>query len=651
MAVLPVAAALGVSALGLAVLVGWFVHSPSLIQVAPGLAPMQANTALGFLVSGLALLAVGRERGNLGLLSGGAVSLLGLVTLAQYGIGVDLGIDQALIRHYIVTATSSPGRMAPNTALCFVLAGAGLAIAGFRTGRAGRCRIVGLVSSLVVGLGVVALVGHVFGLPAASRWGGLTQMAVHTALGFVVLGLGMLVLAWDRNQSRTGDLPDWLSGALGIGLSAIALGLWRAMADQEERLSRDVGGPVDLVAEDISLLFGLAMAAAVSVATAAAQRARRAARLAVSEGRGRHLAEERLEESEHRFRTYFDMGMVGFAETSLEKGWVRVNDELCRMLGYSKEEIVRLTWTELTHPDDLGPDLARFEKLLSGESEGYSMEKRFIRGTGEIVHTIMSVRIRRKPDGSPDYFFAVIQDVSAQKALESQLRRSNAELEQFAYVASHDLQEPLRNVTNYTQLFERRFGPQLPDEGREFLDIVIDSAKRASALIRDLLAFSRIAAQTEEAVPTEMDRVLEEVLHDLAATLQAAEATVAFDPLPRVMAAPGPLAHLLQNLIGNAVKYRAPGRRPEIRISAERRHADWIVTVRDNGIGIAPEYFERVFMIFKRLHTQDAYEGTGIGLAICKRIVERFGGSIWVESVPGEGSAFRFTLPAAGATS
>ena len=622
-------------------------HSAALIQVAPGLVPMQANTAMGFLVCGLALLAAKRKRKAFGTLLGGMAGLLGLVTLAQYGFGIDLGIDQALVQHYITTATSSPGRMAPNTALCFVLAGTGLAIASLETGKTGRCWLVGLVSTLVLGLAVVALVGYTSGVPAASRWGDLTAMAVHTAVGFLALGAGMLALAWDRNQMRTGDLPDWLPGVLGIGLSAIALGLWRAMAAQEAILSHRLGEPVDLVAAEIALLFGVAMALAVSVATMAAQRARRSARLAATEGKERHRAEARLEESEHRFRTYFDMGMVGFAETSPEKGWVRVNDELCRMLGYSRDEITRLTWAEITHPDDLAPDLARFEKLLAGEIDGYSMEKRFIRKTGEVVHTIMSVRVRRKPDGSPDYLFAVLQDVSALKGMEAQLRRSNAELEQFAYVASHDLQEPLRNVTNYTQLFERRFGHLLESDAREFLDIAIDSAKRASVLIRDLLAFSRVTAQTEEALPTDMDRVLAGVLHDLAAALETAEATVAADPLPWVMATPGPLAHLLQNLIGNAVKYRAPDRKPEIRISAERRNADWIVTVRDNGIGIAPEYFDRVFMIFKRLHTQGAYEGTGIGLAICKRIVERFGGSIWVESVPGEGSAFRFTLPAA----
>jgi PAS domain S-box-containing protein len=224
-----------------------------------------------------------------------------------------------------------------------------------------------------------------------------------------------------------------------------------------------------------------------------------------------------------------------------------------------------------------------------------------------------------------------------------ELERSNEELQQFAYVASHDLQEPLRMVSSYTQLLERRYGANLDGDAKEFMAYIVDGAARMKQLIEDLLAYSRVGTRGRELGPVESGEVLEKALVNLRVAHQASGATVTHDPMPPVVADTGQLTQLFQNLIGNAMKFR--GREaPRVHVSAETRERVWVFTVKDNGIGLDPQYADRIFMMFQRLHNKTEYPGTGIGLAICKKIVERHGGRIWVESVPGEGSTFGFTI-------
>ena len=225
-----------------------------------------------------------------------------------------------------------------------------------------------------------------------------------------------------------------------------------------------------------------------------------------------------------------------------------------------------------------------------------------------------------------------------------ELEHSNQELQQFAYVASHDLQEPLRMVTSYVQLLERRYGGQLDADADEFIGFVVDGAQRMQELIRGLLAYSRVGSQAEPFRPTDGQHALDQALANLQVAIQECGAIVTHDPMPTVVADPTQLMQVLQNLIGNAVKFRGE-RAPEIHVGVEHRDRAWLFSVRDNGIGIASQYTERIFVIFRRLHTRQEYPGAGIGLAICKRIVERHGGRIWVEAEPGKGSTFYFTLP------
>jgi len=270
---------------------------------------------------------------------------------------------------------------------------------------------------------------------------------------------------------------------------------------------------------------------------------------------------------------------------------------------------------------------------------------------------------------------AVGADVTGRKQAEQKLQQtldelaqSNAELERFAYVASHDLQEPLRMVSNFVQLLTERYRGQLDADADEFIGFAVDGAQRMGQLINDLLAYSRIGTRSQPFQPTDVGTILEDALWNLSFAIQEAGATVTHDPLPTVLADPTQLRQLFQNLIGNALKFRG-SEPPRIHVAAEmmrttgdeKRDAErpahptsysepspseWVFAVRDNGIGIAPEHYDRIFGVFQRLHSHSEYPGTGIGLAVCKRVVERHGGRIWVESQVGCGTTFYFTLPA-----
>jgi light-regulated signal transduction histidine kinase (bacteriophytochrome) len=225
-----------------------------------------------------------------------------------------------------------------------------------------------------------------------------------------------------------------------------------------------------------------------------------------------------------------------------------------------------------------------------------------------------------------------------------ELQRSNQELEQFAYVASHDLQEPLRMISSYTQLLARRYKGRLDDDADEFIGFAVDGATRMQALIGDLLTYSRVGRAAAEPQFVAGHSVVERALSNLQVAIETKQATIEVGSLPAVVGDPGQLIQLFQNLIGNAIKFTAEDA-PHVEIGgAEHADGECLLWVRDNGIGIDPQFHDRIFAIFQRLHARSEYEGTGIGLAICKKIVERHGGRIWVESAVGEGTTFKFTL-------
>ncbi len=238
----------------------------------------------------------------------------------------------------------------------------------------------------------------------------------------------------------------------------------------------------------------------------------------------------------------------------------------------------------------------------------------------------------------------LLHEVRERKLAEEKLARSNKELEHFAYIASHDLQEPLRMIGSFLQLLSLEYGERLDDAGREYVRFAVDGAARMRELIDDLLTYSRVDRKGKPFLPTNMEEVLDGVLLDLGQGIAEAGADVTRDPLPVIRADALQMMQLLQNLVKNAIKFRGAAA-PRVHVSAARGDGEWVFSVADNGIGIEPRYRKKIFVIFQRLHTRDEYPGTGIGLAVCQRIVERHGGRIWVESEPGAGATFLFAIP------
>ena len=230
------------------------------------------------------------------------------------------------------------------------------------------------------------------------------------------------------------------------------------------------------------------------------------------------------------------------------------------------------------------------------------------------------------------------------KQMVGQIRRSNTELEQFAYVVSHDLQEPLRMVASYTQLLAKRYQDKLDADANDFITYAVDGTERMRVLLNDLLDYSRVGTRGKPFKPTDCEEVLHQATTNLKVAIEESGALVTYDYLPTLMADEGQLIQLFQNLVGNAVKF-CNQESPCIHVSAETKSNAWLFSVRDNGIGIDPQHGQRIFEMFKCLHTREEYPGTGMGLSICKKIVERHGGHIWVQSQLGEGSTFYFTIP------
>jgi PAS domain S-box-containing protein len=492
-----------------------------------------------------------------------------------------------------------------------------------------------------------------------------------------------------------------------------------------------------------------------------------------------HLASVQL-------RQVFEHAPIGMALLDLDGRWLEVNAQFCRIVGYSRGELLSLAFSDITASEDLEGDRVLLDQLLKGLIPSYQREKRYVRKDGQAIWVELAVSLARGADDAPEYLITQIVDINELKlaydtlrereltletvlgalpvgvrladadgnivsanlasldiwcgaggemlhedvyrgwdaatgvelaaadwplrracatgkgveaqlidilcfddtpktilcsvlpviadagqmlgaievmqdmtrwlkleqqlmARTRQLENRNKELEQFAYVASHDLQEPLRKVSSFVQLFARRYAGQVDETGQSYLNFAVDGARRMQLLIDDLLHYSRVSRGQGEQTPVDLERVYKALLQDLSQVIAETGAEIECGPLPVVLGEPGQMRALLQNLIGNALKYHKPGVPPRIRISSETdAHGIATVHVRDNGIGIEQRFFERIFVIFQRLHNRNEYPGSGIGLAICKRIVENHGGRLWLESTPGEGSAFHFTMTTAG---
>jgi PAS domain S-box-containing protein len=331
-----------------------------------------------------------------------------------------------------------------------------------------------------------------------------------------------------------------------------------------------------------------------------------------------------------------------------EGRFTTANARTCEITGYPLKELIGMPWANMIPPEHLPALFTRYANTIESRTSILNYEVPLIQKGGSVVTITFSIAALSR-DGQVFGVVGTAEDISERKRGQAELQsradelaRSNQELEQFAYVASHDLQEPLRTVSGFAQLLSKRYQGQLGPEADEYVGYVTTGVQRMKSLIEDLLAYSRVGRDPEALKPIDLNHAVSGALSNLKGAIDAAAATVVCEPLPTLCANERQMVQLFQNLIGNAVKFRGETP-PVIHISAERRHQEWQITVRDNGIGISEKHAQQVFVLFQRLNGRDKYQGNGIGLTICKKIVDLHGGRIWV--MPGDGGAvFRFTL-------
>jgi PAS domain S-box-containing protein len=371
----------------------------------------------------------------------------------------------------------------------------------------------------------------------------------------------------------------------------------------------------------------------------------------------RHSLEQKLRDSERHFQSWFHDAPVACHEVDRNGVLLCVNQAECELLGFSEAEMVGRPIWDFMAPEDREKTRTGLLQRIADEQPLVPLEREYKRRDGSSVMMEIHQKRIRDEAGRPTGLRTFLLDITQRKRAEitlleqaDKLSRSNAELEQFAYVASHDLQEPLRKIQAFGDRLKTKYEAGLGTEGLDYLTRMQNAAARMQILIQDLLSLSRVASHAKPFTSVDLGEVIHTVVSDLEMRLQDAKGRVEIGALPAIWGDRGQMAQLFQNLIGNGLKFRKPGENPVVKIESQPQTlangaAGWQISVGDNGIGFDEKYRDRIFQIFQRLHGRNEYEGTGIGLAICRKIVDRHGGSVTANSSPGAGAKFIITLP------
>lgn len=373
-------------------------------------------------------------------------------------------------------------------------------------------------------------------------------------------------------------------------------------------------------------------------------------------------AEIARKQTEEKYRSLFENNLYGIALLDKETRFIDFNKAFQDMMGYSPQELKNHSVASLTEPGHLSTSIQNFEKLIKKEVTSFIQEKEYIRKNGEKFHAIAAIRGMYDEAGNFMAAIATVQDVTERIWQEKIIRKqvanlneknqelekyitSNLELENFAYIASHDLQAPIRSIISFTQLLHRTMGNKLNEEEKEYMGFILSASNNMYKLIRDLLTLSRVNTTKIHIDKLNLEKIISDIKLELTPVIQEKKAMIRVEKCPNdILGDRTKIYQLFQNLLTNALKFHVPETPPEIEISCEIRADDWLFCVKDNGIGISEEYQEKIFLLFRRLHNNHKYEGTGIGLALCKKIVAQHNGRIWVSSTPGKGSEFYFTI-------
>jgi len=664
------ASAIAAVGVGCLVLCGWAFHIELWKSVFPGLVAMKANTALGLAFSGasLWLLLPGASRTGsrrIAHLLAFLVTLIGAATLGEYLFGVNLRIDQLLFTEPVgAVATYSSGRMAPTTSTAFLAMGLALLLLDWKTRRGHRpAQVLSLWVALVA---TMAISGYIYSATALDRILLYTQVAVHTAIVLFLLSVAIFFA-----RPRTGIARDLTSEGSGSVMArrllpaVFYIPILLGWIELRGRLAGMYGPELGLAlyaTGTIVVFVVLVWLSARKINVEYSQRSR--VEVAIRElnadlegrvvERTKSLAQQAAVLTEQA--ALLDLAQDAIVVRDMNSRILFWNRGAEAMYGWPSEEALGKNTYELLKTEFYERTKKIEAKLLhQGQLEDEAIHHRRD-GTRLIVASRWT--LQRDADGAPVRILTINNDITNRKKAEEALRnsetqllqkvgelkRSNDELQQFAYVASHDLQEPLRMVASYLQLLAERYKGRLDSDADEFIAYAVDGSNRMKALIEDLLAYSRVGTNGRALREISSENALQLALTSLQVTVEESGAVVTHDSLPAITTDGTQLAQVFQNLIGNAIKYRS-AEVPHVHVSATKNgDKEWIFSVRDNGIGIDPQYFEKIFVLFQRLHGRAEFTGTGIGLAICKKILERLGGRIWVESQPEKGSTFYFAL-------
>ncbi len=666
--------------LGITVMFAWHVGNIAVIRVLPTATPMYYNTALNFVLCGIGLLAMVSGWNRLARLMGSIVATLGGIILSEHFFAVDFGIDQALMTDWVRFGSLPPGRMAIAAATGFTLSGASLlAMSGSLTQRSPRRTVlVGVAGTVVATLGLITVGLYLTNLMTAEGWGHIAQaMAVHTAAGLVLVGVALMSWVWQTEKPRQNSLPLWLPVVAGASVMTVVLLLWQALLVQQQEYPTATRTALPLVL----LVSGILMALFVMLTVFLAQRAHRQAWEATTanDALQQEIAarkdmeatlhtlnvelDQRIQErtaalqESQRFLTHITdtVPALIYLYDLQQRRILYFNSQVTATLGYSSEDIQQFSSSGLStliHPDDVEQVTARVDSWAITRDESLpEIEYRFRRKEGD-WRWLQSrdVIFQRTADGVPQQVLGAAQDITARKDAEEELAqhdrelaRAHDDLRQMSYVSAHDLQEPVRQVGLYTQLLAARFRDSLDAETQEAVAFIVDGTKRMQAQFTDLMHYLEVDGQDLGVVTTDCEILLQQALLALHDVISTSGATITHDPLPTLVANPAQLQLVLQELLDNALKFRdsTPLR---VHVWAEREEDGWRFAVRDNGIGIEPQSADQLFRFFRKLQRRTDYPGTGMGLAICKKIVERHGGRIWIDSQPGKETTVYFTI-------
>jgi len=624
---------------GGAVFAGWAFGIETLKVILPGQVAMKANASVAFVACGVSLWCLAAESASglrrkagrgFALLAG----LIGLLTLSEYIFGCNLGIDLLLFPEKAgAIGTFSPGRMAPLAAMNFVLLSLALLLLNFETRRGLRpAQILVLPAAAAA---ILTCREYLFGLQTFSGIASVTRAAVHGAVAFIALCAGILCVRPDRGVMKIA-VSDTQGGSMWRRLFPMAivvpalLGWLRLEAQEAGYFETEIWVALFATAT-AAVVAGVIWWYAESLDTT---------------DRKRRTAEEQVQRASLYARSLFDASLDPLVTISRKGKITDVNTATEQFTSMCREQLIGSDFSEhFTEPEKARQGCQQaFEQ---GAVRDYPLAIRD--KAGRTTDVLYNATVYKNPAGEIEGIFAAAREISERKRFEEELKRSNAELQQFAYVASHDLQEPLRMVASYTQLLAQRYLGKLDSDADEFIGFAVDGAKRMQNLIEDLLAYSRVGTREKEARLCESEQIARSALKNLSVAVEESGASIEIADLPEIKCDARQLETVLQNLIANAIKFRNKGKPCVIQISARQEGQNWIFWVKDNGVGIEPRHFERIFQVFQRLCTREEYPGNGMGLAICKKIVERHHGRIWLESQAGAGTTFYFTIPVTAA--